>query len=55
MDFQDGKKLINMDSLQFFDLIQMGDMVQQMIQGYYQEDIVLHHLNPLTIFVEALD
>lgn len=40
IDFGDGNKLINMDSLQFFDLIQMGDMVQQMIQVYYQDDIV---------------
>jgi hypothetical protein len=41
MDFgEGGNKIIHMDSLQFFDLIQMGDLVQQMIQGYYQEDIV---------------
>ncbi len=41
MDFSnEGNKMINMDSLQFFDLIHMGDLVQQMIQGYYQEDIV---------------
>ena len=40
MDFGEGNKMINMDSLQFFDLIQMGDMVQQMIQAYYTEDIV---------------
>jgi recyclin-1 len=31
--------MINTDSLQFFDLIQMGDKIQQMIQGYYNQDI----------------
>jgi hypothetical protein len=34
-----------MDSLQFFDLIHVGDLVQQMIQGYYQEDIVILNFN----------
>ncbi|KAJ2993525.1 F-box protein: endocytic membrane traffic, recycling ReCYcling 1 [Globomyces sp. JEL0801] len=38
-DFTEGHKMINMDSLQFFDLIHMGDMIQQMVDVYYTEDI----------------
>ena len=30
----------NMDSIQFFELIHIADLVQQMIDVYYQEDIV---------------
>ncbi len=39
-DFDAAHKMINMDSLQFCDLIHMGDLVQQMVQAFYQEDIV---------------
>lgn len=40
LDFQDGKQMVNMESLQFFDLIHMGDLIQQMVEVYYSEDIV---------------
>ncbi|KAJ3270288.1 F-box protein: endocytic membrane traffic, recycling ReCYcling 1 [Terramyces sp. JEL0728] len=40
-DFGEGQKMINMDSLQFFDLIHMGDVIQQMVDVYYAEDIRL--------------
>jgi recyclin-1 len=40
LDFQEGHKMVNMESLQFFDLIHMGDLIQQMVDVYYNEDIV---------------
>jgi hypothetical protein len=34
------KSTVNNESLQFFDLVHVADLIQQMIEVYYQEDIV---------------
>ncbi|KAI8905911.1 exocyst complex component Sec10-domain-containing protein [Gorgonomyces haynaldii] len=39
VDFTEGQKLVNLDSLQFFDLIHVADLLQQMIDVYYNEDV----------------
>lgn len=31
--------MINQDSLQFFELVHLADLIQQMIDVYYSEDI----------------
>jgi hypothetical protein len=33
-------KLVNRDSLQFFEMVHIADLVQQMVDVYYNEDIV---------------
>lgn len=32
--------MVNLDSLQFFELIHIADLLQQMVDVYYTEDIV---------------
>jgi recyclin-1 len=39
-DISDGRSIVNMDSLQFFDMIHVADMVQQMFEVFYAEDVV---------------
>jgi recyclin-1 len=41
-DVADGQKMVNSDSMQFFELIHIADLLQQMIDVYYTEDIVLY-------------
>ena len=38
-------KLVNRDSLQFFELVHIADLVQQMLDVYYNEDIVGCQIN----------
>jgi hypothetical protein len=33
-------KLVNPECLQLFELVHIGDLVQQMLDAYYNEDIV---------------
>ena len=39
--------LVNIDSLQFFELVHVADLIQQMIDVYYNEDIVSFVYNSL--------
>jgi recyclin-1 len=40
LDFVPGQKMVNNDSLQFFELVHVADLLHQMINVYYTEDIV---------------
>lgn len=40
LEFVEGQKMVNYDSLQFFELIHIADLLQQMLDVYYTEDIV---------------
>ncbi|KAI8851827.1 exocyst complex component Sec10-domain-containing protein [Chytridium lagenaria] len=37
---ENGEKSVNMDSLQFFELVHMSDLIHQMVDVYYAEDVV---------------
>ena len=39
VEYQKGIKMINPDTLQFFDLIHMADLIQQMLTVYYSENV----------------
>ncbi|KAI8923964.1 exocyst complex component Sec10-domain-containing protein, partial [Entophlyctis helioformis] len=41
VDADDNNKMVNMDSLQFFELVHIADLIQQMVDVYYNEDVKL--------------
>ncbi|KAL5033372.1 F-box protein: endocytic membrane traffic, recycling ReCYcling 1, variant 2 [Batrachochytrium dendrobatidis] len=39
IDSTDNDRMVNMDSLQFFELVHVADLIQQMVDVYYNEDV----------------
>ena len=42
IDFDVNASMVNDNALQFFELVHIGDLVQQMVEVYYNEDIVIN-------------